>query len=277
MNAQGAAEASMGVAAGDYDGDGDPDLFLAHLVKETNTLYRNEGGGVFRDVTASVALGAPSLPFTAFGTGWLDYDNDGWLDLLVVNGAVTLVPSLVEAGDPFPLHQVNQLFRNEGAEEGRIRFREIRGSEAGAAFERSEVSRGAIFGDLDNDGDPDAVVLNNGGPARVLLNQVGSSKPWIGLRLTTGEPPRDALGAEVTLVRRGAADLVRRATGDGSYGTANDPRVLFGLGGGGTVSGVWVRWPDGFEEEFPPPALGRYQTLHQGEGRPRGSSPGEGS
>ncbi|MCB1036082.1 MAG: VCBS repeat-containing protein, partial [Acidobacteria bacterium] len=125
VNGRGAAEASMGVAAGDYDGDGDPDIFSAHLVKETSTLYRNEGGGQFRDLTAESRLGSPSLPFTAFGTGWLDYDNDGWLDLLVVNGAVTLVPELVEAGDPFPLHQRNQLFHNQGSGREGVFFREV--------------------------------------------------------------------------------------------------------------------------------------------------------
>ncbi len=271
VNGSGAAEASMGVAAGDFDGDGDADLFLTHLIKETNTLYRNDGGALFRDLTARVELAAASLPFTSFGTGWLDFDNDGWLDLFVANGAVTQVPALVEAKDPFPLHQRNQLFRNGGEVDGSIRFRELPAAEAGLPFERSEVSRGAIFGDLDNDGDPDVVVLNNAGPARILLNQVGSRAPWVGLRLTVGSPPRDALGATVRLLRQGSPDLWRRLATDGSYGVANDPRILFGLSGGDRLKALYVDWPDGTQEEFAAPAVGRYTTIHQGSGVPVGS------
>ncbi|HMB54350.1 MAG TPA: VCBS repeat-containing protein, partial [Thermoanaerobaculia bacterium] len=144
MNAEGKAEASMGVDGGDFDGDGDLDLFMAHLVTETNTLYVNEGGGLFTDRSVEMGLAQPSKRFTGFGTSWLDYDNDGDLDLLVVNGEVDVIDELHRAGDPFPYEQPNQLFENLG--DGR--YREVT-AEAGAPFQLSEVSRGALFGDLD--------------------------------------------------------------------------------------------------------------------------------
>jgi hypothetical protein len=274
VNAAGASEASMGVDAGDFDADGDLDVFLTHLDKETNTLYRNDGGGRFADATQATAVGPPSLPFTSFGTAFVDYDNDGWLDLVVVNGAVTLIPSQVQAGDPFPLHQTKQLFRNlgpaGGGGGGPVRFEDVT-ARAGPAFALSEVGRGAAFGDVDEDGDTDVLVINNGGPARLLVNRAGAARWWLGLRLVTGEPPRDALGALVTVERRGGPPLLRRVHTDGSYSSASDPRVVVGLGDAppdGGVERVRVRWPDGSEETFDPPPTGRYTTLRQGGGRP---------
>ena len=274
-NAEGRAEASMGVAAGDVDNDGDDDLFMTHLRYETNTLYRNDGRGVFEDATLGTRVGAPSLGATGFGAALFDLDNDGWLDLAAVNGAVIQIEELAAAGDPFPLHQPNQLLRHLGpAAAGGVRFAAA-GPEAGGAFTVSEVSRGLAAGDVDNDGDTDLVIFNNHGPARLALNAVGQDRPWLGLRLVGGEgreagPRRDMLGARVTLRRRGAPDLLRRVHADGSYCSAGDPRVLFGLGAGSDLEAVRVRWPDGTVEEWPPPAVGRYTTLTQGGGRPMG-------
>ena len=269
VNASGASEASMGVDAGDYDGDGDLDLILTHLIKEKNTLYRNDGRGLFDDHSQAAGLAAPSLPYTAFGTSWIDYDNDGWLDLLVVNGAVTLLPDEVRQGDPFPLRQQKQLFHNlgpaGGAAGGEVRFADVTAS-AGAAFALPEVSRAAAFGDVDNDGDTDVVIVNNNGPVRLLLNQAGNLRPWLGLRLVGGEPPRDMLGAVVRLKRRGRPPLVRLVHTDGSYSAASDPRVLFGLGDDPAVEAVEVTWPDGSRERFIGVAGGRYTTLREGTG-----------
>ncbi|MFQ5653829.1 MAG: FG-GAP repeat domain-containing protein, partial [Planctomycetota bacterium] len=157
-NEQGKAEASMGVDAADFDGDGDEDLFMTHLTDETNTLYLNDGSGYFDDYSFETGLGVASRAFTGFGTAWFDFDSDGWLDLLIANGAVKTIEALAAAGDPYPLHQKNQLFHNLG----NGRFEEIT-SRAGRVFSLSEVSRGAAFGDLDNDGDPDVLVMNNAG------------------------------------------------------------------------------------------------------------------
>ena len=166
----------MGVDACDLDSDGDLDLFMTHLTGETNTVYLNDGQGWFEDRTAASGLGGPSKAMTAFGTGCFDYDNDSDLDLYVANGAVNIILSLVKDSDPYPLHQPNQLFANLG--DGH--FADV-SADSGTVFSLSEVSRGVAFGDIDNDGDTDLVVVNNNGPARLLLNQVGNRNPWLGL------------------------------------------------------------------------------------------------
>jgi hypothetical protein len=258
VNQDGQPEASMGVDAGDFDGDGDADLVLTHLNQETNTLYVNDGQGLFEDVSTLSGLGLASLKYTGFGTSWFDYDNDGWLDLLVVNGAVVGMDSLIREGDLYPLHQTNQLFRNVGGE----RFEEVT-AEAGSLFSTSEVSRGAAFGDVDNDGDTDVLIVNSNAPVRLLLNQAGTGTPWLGLRIVGAG--RDMLGAEVVVRREGAPLLWRRVHADGSYASASDPRVLVGTGAA-AVTAVEVRWPDGTVEEWSEVEAGRYQTLVQGEG-----------
>ncbi len=263
VSASGKAEGSMGVDAGDFDGDGDPDLFMTHLTKETNTLYLNNGRGLFEDRTTMSGLGAASLAATGFGTAWIDYDNDGRLDLLTANGAVTRIPALVEQGDPYPLHQPNQLFRNLG--EGRF---DDAGEAASEAFALSEVSRGAVFGDLDNDGDVDVLVTNNNGPARLLVNEYAGGNHWLGLRLVTGEPARDALGASAQLFVAGAPPLWRRVRVEAGYASANDPRLRFGLGPSGAVERLVVRWPEGELEEWTGLEIDRYHKLRRGEGRP---------
>jgi hypothetical protein len=276
VSAEGRPEASMGVDAADFDGDGDMDLFMTHLDRETNTLYVNEGGGLFTDRSVEMGLAQPSRRLTGFGTSWIDYDNDGDLDLLVVNGEVDVIEELSRAGDPFPYAQPDQLFENvDGTTSGAVRYREVRG-EAAAPFRVPTVSRGAIFGDLDNDGDLDVVVTQNAGPARVLLNQVGQDRPWLGLRLLTGDPGRDALGARVELIRKRAPVQVRRVRTDGSYASANDPRVLFGLGEPSSlttspVEKVRVHWPTGRVEDFDEVEPGRYNVLREGSGREPGS------
>ncbi len=260
VNRQGKPEASMGVTAGDFDNDGDEDLFMAHLAGETNTLYVNEGGGLFEERTIETGLGAASVAFTSFGTAWIDYDNDGWLDLLVVSGAVRIIETRAAAGDPYPLAQTNQLFRNLGG--GKLE--DVTGR-AGAVFSLAEVSRGAAFGDIDNDGDIDALIHNNSGPVRLLRNEVGQDRPWIGLRLLD-RSGRDALGAKVEVVRRGAGSLWRWVRTDGSYCSANDPRLLVGLGDAGSVEAVRVHWPGAAVETWKKPATGRFHTLRQGGG-----------
>lgn len=261
LNDAGDAEAGMGVDAGDFDGDGDEDLFVSHLVTQTNTLYVNDGTGLFEDQSVRTGLGPPSLPFTGFGTSWFDYDNDGWLDVMVVNGAVDLLPRLVQERDPYPLHQTNQLFHNLGTG----RFEEVT-DRAGAAFEPSEVSRGAAFGDIDNDGDIDTVVTNNNGPARLLLNAVGNRNRWLGLRMLGADVARDMLGTRVAVMRAAGEPLWRRVRSDGSYASANDPRVLVGLGADVEVRAVRAVWPSGLTEEWTDVPLDEWSTLRQGTG-----------
>ncbi len=261
VNMEGAAEGSMGVDAGDFDGDGDEDLFMTHLQNETNTIYVNDGQGWFEDRTLATGLGAPSKAFTSFGTAWIDYNNDSWLELFIANGDVRVSPFLVRAGDIHPLHQTNQLFVNLG----NGRFKEVT-QQAGKVFGLSEVSRGAAFGDVDNDGDTDILVGNNNGPARLLINNIGNHNHWLGLRLldTSG---REALGAKVVVSRPGVKSVWRRVRTDGSYGSANDPRVLVGLGQSTKVNAIRIHWVSGRTEEWSATALNRYSTLQEGGGK----------
>ena len=261
VNAEGMSEAGMGVNAGDVDGDGDEDIFVAHLDQETNTLYLNTGLGVFEDRTDDTKLAAPSWASTGFGTAFLDYDNDGFLDLFVANGAVQAEREQALAGAVYPLAQRNQLYHNLGGS----RFVEVTAT-AGPVLELVEVSRGAAVGDLDNDGDTDLLVVNNAGPVRLLLNQVGQAGDWLGLEILSGR--REALGAWVEAELADGSRLGRRVRSDGSYASANDPRVLFGLSGRAAPASVRVSWPDGSVEQWEPPPLRRYTTLRQGTGTP---------
>lgn len=269
VNAAGKPEAGMGIALGDCNGDGRDDLYITHLTGETNTLYLNQGGGLFEDATVRSGLGAPSLPYTGFGTAWIDLDNDGWLDLAVFNGAVNLNGAQWAKGDLFPYAQPGQLFRNQGG----CHFVEA-GLESGKSFHTPRVSRGAAFGDVDNDGDMDVVVVDTDSPVRLLIHEMGSAgqgRPWLGLRLV-GKPAgargeRDLLGARVEVLRKGAPPLWRRAATDGSYASASDPRVLVGLGDAPEVTEVRVAWPDGLVESFPPPPLRAYTKLLRGTGK----------
>ena len=263
FNMEGNAEAGMGVDVGDFDNDGDEDLFVAHLTRETSTLYKNIGGGLFRDDTVTSGLGSPTWDATGFATGWLDYDNDSWLDLVAVNGAVKSIEVLARLADPYPLHQTNQIFHGLG--DGR--FEEVTPL-AGSSFEASEVSRGAAFGDVDNDGDMDLVVANNAGPARLLVNQIGSKSNWLGLRLVGGSPQRDQLGAWVEVVRPGGVSLGRRIGTGGGYASARDPRALIGLGDSDSIDHVRVIWPDGEREVFRDFTVNAYNTLIEGSGEP---------
>jgi hypothetical protein len=262
----GERKANMGVDAGDFDADGDEDLFITELIGQGSTLYVNDGKGAFEEQSTRSGVRRPSLPYTGFGTAWIDFDNDGWLDLLSVNGDVNRNVETMAPDDPFPLGQRNQLLRNVGG-----KFEDETGR-AGKVFDLVEASRGAAFGDVDNDGDTDVLVGNGAGPVRLLVNQIGSLNHWVGLRLVgtqTGGAKRDMLGARVGIVRPEGPILWRRARADGSYASANDPRVLVGLGRSTAEPRVRVIWPGGRSEEWPAVGIDRYTTLVEGEGTAR--------
>ncbi len=258
VNLNGATEASMGVDAADIDGDGDQDLFMTHLNGETNTLFRNEGQGIFRDVTLTVGLGASSLHKTGFGTAWIDYDNDGQLDLFIANGAVNMQPDLVKLKDPFPLHQSDQLYRanSDGT------FEELN---SGAYFSLSEVGRGVAIGDIDNDGDCDVLVANNSGPARLLLNQVGQKNSWLGVHCKSTKGV-DVTQTRVRLTQTDRPPIWRRVRVDGSYSSSHDGRLLFGLGSNSKSCNLEVHWPNGQVEHWKDVKPNQYVSLTQGEG-----------
>jgi hypothetical protein len=259
VNAAGNAEGSMGIASGDVDADGDEDLFITNIIGETFVLYENDGKGSFEDARTRWGVAQRTGGVTGFGTDWIDYDNDGWLDLFITNGAVNIVEAL--RGQPNPFRMKNQLFRNTGDK----RLVET-SAEGGPAFERAVVGRGAAFGDIDNDGDMDIVATSNGGPVQLLVNQTAGNH-WVQVRLEQEAGNRFGLGARVAVERRGRPTLFRRVKTDGSYLSASDLRVHFGLGGAPRIDGIVVTWPDGGTERWPATAGDRLLRLRRGEGR----------
>jgi hypothetical protein len=257
----GLAKAGMGVALDDVHNDGTQTLLVTNLTREGVTVFQGDAHGQFDDATLESGLHQPTFGYTGFGAGWFDYDNDGRLDLFIANGAVTIVGS--QSGDPFPYAQRKQLFHNEGRGK---RFRET-SLLAGPEFQIPEVSRGAAFGDLDNDGAVDIVVANNNGPVRLFRNQAAERRHWLIVKLETSKTNRFAVGARVAVVRRGEPPVWRRVHTDSSYLSASDVRVHFGLGGKPDLEAVLVHWPSGAGERFEGIRADRIITLRQGTGK----------
>ena len=257
LGPSGEAKAGMGVDAADVDDDGDEDLVVTNLTGEGMDLYINDGRATFVNNAAAAGIAHRSLPYTGFGVGWLDVDNDGRLDLLAVNGAVQVQDSNHGARN---LGQRPQLFHNVGG--GRF---DDATTEGGPALSGINTSRGAAFGDIDNDGDIDVVVSNNLGKVQLLLNTIGQRQHWVGVRVVAANKS-DSLGARVAVTPVSGPTRWRRARADGSYASASDPRVVVGLG---SVSGpvrVRVVWPGGRIEEWRDVPIDRYTTLTEGTG-----------
>lgn len=261
LNIRGQAEAGMGVDAADLDDDGDEDIFVTNLTGESNTLYVNLGDGLFEDRTSSLGLLAPSLPFTSFGTRFLDYDHDGDLDLFAMNGAVRLQDTLVAAGDANPLRQTNQWFRNDGREG----FHDVSASEPALAV--SDVSRGACIGDVDNDGDLDLLMTTNNGPARLLLSQAAARTHWLGLQFVDTKTGQDVFQTRVKITGGSQEAVWRRVHTDGSYQSAGDPRIVVGLAQDTSPRTVTAHWPDGLVEVWSDLSPDKYHVLQRGTGR----------
>ena len=257
-NRMGRVEAGMGVVVADIDRDLLPDLFVTHLAGESNTLYLNQGAGLFSDRTRAFGLDVASRPMTGFGAVAVDLHNDGWLDLVTVNGAVH-VPEGAADGEAFPLRQPNQVFRNRSGES----FEVVGAEHVGRALSKPEVSRGLAVGDLDDDGAADLVVVNSGGAAQVLRNVGAVGAAWVGIAL---DDPVLRHSARVS-VRAGGVAAERIGVSGGSYGSANDPRMIFGLGALAAESVlVVVEWAPGELEQWRVP-VGTYSSLRRGAGQ----------
>jgi hypothetical protein len=262
LDAQGREQAHMGVAVGDYDNDGRDDLHVTNFANDFNVLYHNDDGKILTDVTTAVGLALPSTPFLGWGTDFLDYDNDGWLDLLVVNGHIYPAADRLRWNTSYAQRAL--LFRNiKGA-----RFEDV-GRAAGDVLATPRVSRGSAVGDIDNDGGEDIVINNlDGGPTLARNEGGGSAGHWLTVHLK-GDPdrrcPRDAIGSVVFVTAAGVRHRGEVASGRGQI-SQSDLRVHFGLGAATAVSSVEVRWANGPTVRYEVNHVDAFVTIDQASG-----------
>ena len=256
LDQDGTAKSGMGVDAVDVDDDGDLDLLVVNLDGESDSFFRNQGH-FFKDDTVTVGLRTPSRPFTRFGAAFRDFDNDGYLDLYEANGRVGLQS---QRYGPDPYAEPSLLFRGLAGP----RFEEVT-PRGGVRTPLAATSRAAAFGDIDNDGGIDLVVVNRDSRPYLLHNIVKSRGHWILLRVVD-DHGRDALGAELTMTV-GSRTIHRDVRAAYSYLASSDPRVHVGLGSESAARNVIVRWPDGVQESFGDVAADRVAVLRRGAGR----------
>lgn len=241
LSRSGYAQASMGVAAGDYNRDGTLDLFLTHFYGDTNTLYQNLGGFAFQDVARDAQLGPPSRARLGWGTTFIDVDNDGWLDLFVANGHIE-DRRWMQRGEPYRMRP--QMFRNE--RQGT--FADVSAS-SGAYFDRPWLGRGVAAGDLDRDGRQDLVISHQLAPSAILRNETESGNRSLTIRLVGTDSNRNGYGARLEVV--GAEPpLVRELSGGTSFQSASAPEVSVGMASKQRIT-VRVRWPSGTVDTHP--------------------------
>ena len=271
FNAYGQPEGSMGIAVGDVNGDTLPDLFVTHLSGETNTLYVASPYSVFTDMTEIAGFTGRDLPFTGFGCGFLDFDNDAYLDIALVNGRVKRGEILdgADVGEFWNFYaEPNLLFQNtrirfDGTADG-IAFSDV-SSRAPDFTERVEVSRGMAFGDIDTDGDIDMVVSSLDNRLRLFRNDAPPPQHhWLFVQAITEN--RDALGAQVTL-RTESRTFTGYVLSGTSYLSSSEPVVHFGLGAINKIQAIDVHWQDGSRERFPGTQANQRVKVYQGKGR----------
>jgi hypothetical protein len=258
-SADGRAQAGMGVAVGDYDRNGWMDIFKTNFAGDTSTLYANSGKGFCEDRTFAAGLGV-NTRWLGWGTAFVDFDNDGWLDLLSVNGHV--YPEVRRVKSEAGYEQPKVLYRNLGT----ARFQDVTAL-VGAPLTVPKAARGAAFGDIDNDGWVDVAVANVNDRPDLYRVTGPSSNHWIAFKLVGTRSNRDAIGARVHIVAGGPLKMEQwqEVRGGGSYLSQNDLRVHFGLGPAAVVERVDVRWPNGVEERWRDQAAGTVHTLREGE------------
>jgi hypothetical protein len=259
LSESGREQASMGIAVGDYDNDGKVDFYLTNFSDDYNTLFHNEGGGNFLDLSFQLGVGEPTIPYLAWGTGFIDFDNDGWKDIFVANGHVYRLVDKFDWGTTWAQRPL--LFRNMSGK----RFKEVPPA-TGSGLAVLASARGAAFGDLFNRGRVDVVMNNLEGPPTVLKNVVTDAGNWVLLKLVGGpKSPRDATGAVVFL---SAGGMRQRGDvlGGGSYSSASDQRLHFGLGANNKIDKLEIRWPSGLKESMRVPRVNRILTIVEGKG-----------
>ena len=253
--------AGMGTDFADYDGDGDLDIIVTNLDFENNSLYRNEGGGLFSDMSFPSGIGAVSLSFVGFGAKFLDYDNDGRLDLAIANGHI--LDNAPYFNDATTYAQRNFLFHGSGAGGGG-KMTEV-GPLSGPDMMVANVARGLAVGDVDRDGDLDLLFTVCGGAPRLLINEGGNKGHWLGLRLVGHPSNRSALGAKVRVTTPSGVQVDEVRSG-ASYLSQSDLALHFGLGASSAPPTVEIRWPSGATQTFTPAGIDRLLTVVEGSG-----------
>lgn len=257
LSEDGREQASMGIAVGDYNRDGKVDLFTTTFSDDYKTLYRNDGGGNFSDISYQAGLADPTIPFLAWGTGFLDFDNDGLLDIFIANGHVYPEADQHDWGSTWA--ERPQLFRNLNGS----KFEEVAPA-TGSGLADVISARGAAFGDLFNDGHIDVVINNIDSTPTLLRNVVKNKNHWLTLKLVGGsKSPRDAIGTKIFLTAGGVRQRADVFSG-GSYGSSSDPRVHFGLGSTTKIDKVEIHWPSGLKQEIAAPEIDRIITVEEG-------------
>jgi enediyne biosynthesis protein E4 len=256
LSEDGMEQAGMGIGIGDYDLDGSLDIFKTHFADDTNVLYRNDGKGFFDDVTIRAGIGVETR-YVGWGAGMVDLDNDGFPDLFVATGGV--YPEVEQQLPAYPFRTPRLVFRNLG--DGR--FEELI-EEAGPGVAAAHTSRGCAFGDFDNDGDVDVLIMNMNEPPSLLRNDVSGSGRWLKVLLAGVQSNRSAIGARVT-ARYGGRSHAQEVTAQSSFYSANDRRLHFGLGTA-TAADLTVRWPNGATEHVPNVEANQLVVIREGAG-----------
>ena len=254
----GKPRAGMGTDFGDYDGDGRLDLAVGNHEFEATSVFRNLGNGLFSYATTQSRVGASTLPYVTFGVAWLDYDNDGWLDLAVANGHVVDNTALVRPGSAHA--QPRLLFHNN-----RDRTFTDVSRESGPGFAAPKVGRALVVADIDNDGDPDVLITNNGQPVDLLRNEGDRQNNALTVRLVGTRSNRDAIGARVRLTA-GSTTQIREVKAGSSYLGQNDTRLHFGVGNATSIDRLEVRWPGGMTENVSGISANQIVTITEGQG-----------
>jgi hypothetical protein len=256
LTGRGKTMAAMCMSLGDYDNDGRLDLYISDFQKSSDHVWHNDGKGSFEEVSDQVGITIPTYNVLSFGGGFFDYDNDGWLDLLIANGHV--YPEVEQSAQKAAYKQINSLFHNDG----KGKFVEVTKS-SGDGFQTPYVGRGAAFADFDNDGNVDVVVADNGDPPLLLHNGGATGNHFVNFKLVGTKSNRDAMGARIR-IHAGSLSEIREIYGGGSYLSQSDLRANFGLGSAALVESVEISWPSGQKQTFKNVEAGKFYLIEEG-------------